>query len=107
VLRSPMARLLMILGGVILFYLLGVAVRQHYGSCVDIRRVPDPSRFSKGRDFGFRQGSRLFHPACPDEGREPSRRAAVPSRIGAQRCTFAPQVLSKVDGLIYSEHVAR
>jgi hypothetical protein len=39
VLSSPIVRALLGFGALCLFYLLGVAVRQHYGSCVDIRNT--------------------------------------------------------------------
>jgi hypothetical protein len=36
-LRSPAIRVVLGVAGVIVLYLLGVVVRQHYGSCVDIQ----------------------------------------------------------------------
>jgi hypothetical protein len=38
-LRSPVIRAVLAAAALIVFYLLGVAVRQHYGSCVDIRNL--------------------------------------------------------------------
>jgi hypothetical protein len=37
--RSPVIRAVLAAAALIVFYLLGVAVRQHYGSCVDIRNL--------------------------------------------------------------------
>jgi len=36
-LQSPIIRIALAAAGLIVFYLLGVLVRQHYGSCVDIQ----------------------------------------------------------------------
>jgi hypothetical protein len=39
VLRSPLIRAVLATAALIVFYLLGVAARQHYGSCVDLRNL--------------------------------------------------------------------
>jgi hypothetical protein len=39
VLRSPVIRAALATAALIVFYLLGVAARQHYGSCIDLRNL--------------------------------------------------------------------